>query len=215
MIRKWKRWLIAGIGFCLVVLILVLTADADIRHRAQGRLFDDVTAIPVKKVGLLLGTGKYLANGSVNPYYAYRIDAAEQLLRAGKIRYLVISGDNSRESYNEPEMMRRDLMARGIDSSVVYLDFAGFRTFDSMIRLKDVFGQTQVTVISQPFHNERALYIASRRGIEAIGFNARDLPASKGWKVALREKGARVKVFLDLWFGKTPKFLGEPVVLPN
>ncbi len=178
-------------------------------------MYEDVAQVPFNKVGLLPGTGKFLASGKINPYYSYRIDAAEQLLRAGKVRFLVISGDNSRENYNEPELMRQDLIARGIDSSVIYLDYAGFRTFDSMIRLKKVFGQMQVTVISQPLHNERALYLAAHQGIEAIGFNARDLPASRGWKVALREKGARVKVFLDLWFGATPKFLGEPIVLPG
>jgi SanA protein len=150
----------------------------------------------------------------MNPYYANRINAAAILMKAGKIRYLIISGDNSRKEYNEPEEMRKDLMRSGIDSSFIFLDYAGFRTFDSMIRLKEIFSQTSVTVISQSFHNQRAIYIASKEGINAIGFNAKDLSKSLGFKVQLREKFARVKMFLDFWTGKQPIYLGKKITIP-
>jgi SanA protein len=107
--------------------------------------------------------------------------------------------------------MRTDLINSGIDSANIYLDFAGFRTFDSMIRLREIFGQNAVTVISQRFHNERAIYIASKENIAAIGFNATDLNNSNGLKIQIREKFARVKVFLDFLFGTKPKFLGEKI----
>jgi SanA protein len=113
-----------------------------------------------------------------------------------------------------PEDMRADLMAAGIDSSVIFLDYAGFRTFDSVVRLKEVFSQDSVTIISQPFHNERALYMASKEGITAIGFNAADVSAKYGFRVQLREKLARVKVFVDYWLGKKPRFLGSKVNIP-
>ncbi len=182
---------------------------------SKGKLFSDTNSISFNNVGLLLGTSKYLENGSTNLYYTYRIDATIKLIKDSKIKYIIISGDNSRKNYNEPEMMRADLIKAGIDTSKIFLDYAGFRTFDSMIRLKEIFGQKSVTVISQQFHNERAIYIASRIGINAIGFNATDVSNASGIKTQVREKFARVKVFSDFFFGKKPKFLGHKIIIPS
>ena len=150
----------------------------------------------------------------VNLFYKYRIDATVSLMNAGKIKYVVVSGDNHIEEYNEPEMMKADLMAQGIDSTKIFLDYAGFRTFDSMVRLREIFGQKSVTVISQAFHNERAIYIGSREGIASIGYNAKDVGKSFGLRVQLREKLARVKVFVDYLFGTDPHFLGPKIEIP-
>jgi SanA protein len=166
-------------------------------------------------VGLLLGTGKYNADSSINYYYKYRIDAVISVMRAKKIGYLIISGDNSRSDYDEPSMMRADLINAGIDSSRIFLDYAGFRTFDSIVRAREVFGQTSITVISQHFHNQRAVFIAGREGISAIGFNARDVSAKSGFKVVVREKLARVKVFADYLLGNKPRFLGPKIIIPE
>jgi SanA protein len=195
-------------------ILTVFYCDKKVRSAAEGKTFTDVGQVPHRHVGLLLGTGKYLGSGRINPYYFYRIEATTQLLKAGKIDYVVISGDNSRKDYSEPDMMKADLIAAGIDSTRIYLDFAGFRTFDSMIRLREIFSQNDVTVISQKFHNERALYIARREGINAIGFNADDVSASAGFKTQVREKLARVKVFADYLFGVDPKFLGPKISIP-
>ena len=212
--RKKKIILYSLLALIPVCLVAIYWCNSIITNTAKGKLFTDVTTIPFNKVGLLLGTSKHLGNGVANPYYTYRIEAAAGLLKAGKIKYLVISGDNSHKEYNEPEDMRTDLMAAGIDSAVIFLDYAGFRTFDSMVRLKKIFGQDSVTIISQQFHNERALYIAHREGMSAIAFNAADVSARQGITTTLREKLARVKVFIDYWFGKNPKFLGEKVPIP-
>ena len=110
--------------------------------------------------------------------------------------------------------MREDLIKSGIHSSLIYLDYAGFQTFDSIVRLKDIFGQDSVTIISQPFHNARAVYIASREGIAAIGFNAKDVLQTAGLRTEIREKFARVKVFADYLFGKRPKFPGHKIIIP-
>ena len=197
----------------LIAAIAIYICDAIIKKNAKGRLYSSVQDIPYRKVGLLLGTGRNSKLGGFNPYYFNRINAATNLIKAGKIKYLVISGDNGRPEYNEPEMMREDLIKNGIDSTVLYMDYAGFRTFDSIVRLKEVFGQDSVTVISQLFHNERALYIASKEGIAAIGFNAKDRPGGEGFY--LREKLARVKVFVDYIFDTKPRFLGKKVVIPE
>ena len=181
---------------------------------SKGKLYSRPDVIPFNKVGLLLGTSKYLVDGRPNLYYLFRIQAAVELYKHGKIKYIIVSGDNGTTDYNEPEDMRNDLIAQGVDASHIYLDHAGFRTFDSIVRLKRIFGQESVTIISQPFHNERAIYIASKEGIAAIGFNARDINSGAGLKVQVREKFARVKVFLDYLFGKEPKFLGEKILIP-
>jgi SanA protein len=199
----------------LAITGVVYLCNRSVEKASRGKLYSDTQTIPFNRVGLLLGTSKYLSKGRINPYYRFRINAAAELIASGKIKYLIISGDNSRADYNEPDQMRDDLMAAGIDSSIIYLDYAGFRTFDSMIRLKEIFSQTSVTIISQPFHNQRAIYIASREGINAIGFNAKDLGGNLGFKVQAREKLARVKMFLDFWLGNQPKYLGKKITLPS
>lgn len=212
--RKRKILLYSFLVLLAVFLITISLCNRIIINTAKGKLYTDTKSIPYNKVGLLLGTSKKLNSGYPNYYYNYRIDAAAQLLKEGKIKYLIISGDNSRKEYNEPEDMRTDLIAAGIDSSVIFLDYAGFRTFDSIVRLKAIFSQDSVTIISQPFHNERAIYLATKEGIHAIGFNAADVNIKQGFRVKLREKLARVKVFVDYWIGQKPKFLGSKVVIP-
>ena len=213
-LMRFKRLLLIASSLLLCLSGVVYFCNKAIDTASNGRLYSDVSQIPYNKVGLLLGTAKFLSSGYKNLYYQYRIDAAISLYKAGKISYIIISGDNGRKEYNEPEDMRNDLVAAGVDSSHIYLDYAGFRTFDSMVRLKEIFGQQAATIISQPFHNERAIFIASKEGINAIGFNAQDVNAEAGLKVQVREKFARVKVFLDYWAGKKPKFLGEKILIP-
>lgn len=205
--------------YCIALLVILFGLVVFCNHKIElvsyGKIYNSVYEIPYKKVGLLLGTSKFLKNGNINPYYQNRINATVTLVNAKKIKYILISGDNSTNSYNEPAMMRFDLIATGIDSSKIFLDYAGFRTFDSMIRAKEIFGQNNLTIISQKFHNERALYIAQRENITAIGFNAQDVSAMADIKVKTREKLARVKVFVDYLFQTKPKFLGEKIQIPD
>jgi SanA protein len=209
--RKRKKFLVTFIVILISGSALVFFCNQKIGTSARGKLYSGSSEIPYNRVGLLLGTAKYLRSGHLNPYYHYRIQAASELMKSGKISYLVISGDNSRKNYNEPQMMKTDLYQEGIDSMLIYLDYAGFRTFDSMVRLREIFSQDSVTIISQQFHNERALYIASKEGISAIAYNAKDVAKNRDLKVQFREKFARVKVFVDYMIGTKPKFLGPKV----
>lgn len=186
----WRRrnfYLLTGI-----VILFAFYANARVKSVAKSFVFDDLDSVPHNRVGLLLGTSQYLKSGQTNLYYLYRIDAAEALYKAGKIEKILISGDNSRKDYNEPEDMKQSLMQRGIKEADIVLDYAGFRTYDSVIRAQKVFGQSSFTVISQRFHNERALYISHKLGLESIAFNAKDVTAYSGFKTQLREKLARV-----------------------
>ncbi|MFM9983924.1 MAG: vancomycin high temperature exclusion protein [Flavobacteriales bacterium] len=208
--HRYKILLIAT----LICSGLVWFADWQIRRSSNGFLYDNYEIMPSFKTGLLLGTSSHLSNGQINAYWMNRINAADSLLRCGKIRHLVISGDNSVANYDEPTEMRQALIERGIDSSRISRDYAGFRTLDSVVRIKAVFQQDSILIISQKFHNERAIYIAKNNGIAAWGFNAEDVSAGYGFKTQCREYLARTKALLDIFFRVEPKFYGEKIDLP-
>lgn len=201
----------------LLPIVFIITACNIIISRfAKDKLFSSIESVPENKCGLMLGTSKYISKGKPNPYFIARVRAASELYHAGKIRFLIISGDNRHVSYNEPREMRRALVAEGVPDSVIFSDYAGFRTFDSVIRAKEIFGQSKVTIITQPFHNMRAIFIAKHFGMDAIGFNAEDVSAAHGFKTQFREVFARTKVFLDIYILKTkPKFLGDKIEIPE
>ncbi len=206
-----RKWLLRLAALVMLGLAGIAVCDAIIEWSTRGRLYDDKATIPYNKVGLVLGTARHRPQGGINPYYQYRIDAALALYRAGKISFVLVSGDNGSIYYNEPNTIKKDLMAGGIPEEKIFLDYAGFRTLDSVMRARVIFGLDSVTVISQEFHNERAVYLAEKKDLYAIGFNARDIGGSEGMKVHLREYPARVKVFLDLLFNTQPRFYGNPI----
>lgn len=196
-----------------ILLGTIIYANLSISLYAQKKVYNNVKTIPYNKVGLLLGTSKYLSHGSINMYYAYRIKAATLLFFNHKISYLLVSGDNGNKSYNEPKKIKEDLIKAGIPENKIILDYAGFRTLDSVVRASKVFGEQNFTVISQQFHNERAIFLASKFDCDAIGFNAKDVNKTYGLKVQIREYFARVKVFIDLIFNVQPKFLGNKIAI--
>lgn len=207
-----KKALIWGLVLLVVgTLLLVFTANYSIQKTAEGKTFSSVTTIQKNRVGLLLGTAKYYKGGGINLYFKYRIDAAVELYNSNKIDFILVSGDNSSMQYNEPMTFKNELVKRGIPKEVIFLDYAGFRTLDSVIRAKEIFGQAKFTVISQKFQNERAIYLAEMSGIEVVGFNAKDVKGSGGYKVKFREYLARTKAFLDVIFHVEPKFYGEKI----
>jgi SanA protein len=208
LLKRKRNRIILGI---LIIILLILLPNSIVKKSAKTRVFDSTQEMPYNKVGLLLGTTKYLQSGSINPYYKYRIDAAVSLYKSGKISFVLVSGDNGRVSYDEPTTIKNDLIAAGIPETKIYLDYAGFRTLDSVVRSKEIFGQSSITIISQKFHNERAVYISKHKGISAVGFNARDTSLRFGFKTRMRELIARDKMMLDLIFHKKPKFQGDQI----
>jgi SanA protein len=199
-------------GLLISIALFTLYCNLQVRYTSTPYLFQDASLTPHNKVGLVLGTSKRLSNSLPNQYFYNRINAAVELYQADKIDRIIISGDNSTRYYNEPKDMKEALMEKGIPENVIYLDYAGFRTFDSVIRCKEIFGQDQITIISQKFHNARAVFIARHHQIEAIGYNADDVNKAAGFKTNLREILARVKLFIDLFvINQQPKFLGEKI----
>ena len=197
--------------FLGISVLFVWWANHKIETETKNFVSYDIQKLPNEKVGLLLGTSKILKSGWKNLYFFNRIDAAEQLYKSGKIKYILISGDNSTKDYSEPEDMQAELIKRGIPADKIVLDFAGFRTLDSVVRAKEIFGQNSFIIISQKFHNERAVFLAQHYGIKAYGFNAKDVNKYFGFKTKVREYFARAKVFVDFLLGVEPKFGGEKV----
>lgn len=199
---------IIGVAFVLAAV----SCNLYITKNANGRTYDSVDKIPYNKVGLLLGTSRTTKVGRENRYFTYRIHAAVELYFAKKISYILVSGDNHIKAYNEPEDMKNALVEAGIPADVIYLDYAGFRTLDSIIRAKKIFGQSSITIISQRWHNERAIYLADQADVKAVAYNARDVTRKRSYvKNHAREIAARVKAIIDVIFHKNPKFLGEEV----
>lgn len=195
-------------------IALIFFANKQIIDETKLLQTSNIENIRYCKTALLLGTSKYLKNGHKNDYFFKRIMAATKLYKSNKFKYIIISGDNSLENYNEPLDMKNELILNGIPDSVIYLDYAGFRTFDSVIRANEIFGQDSLLIVSQKFHNERAIFIARKNKIFAFGFNAEDVSVYNGFKTSLREYLARTKVFIDIFFNAKPKFLGDKITIP-
>jgi SanA protein len=195
-------------------IIFIAWANYSIRKESSPFVSYKISDVPETKVALLLGTGKTLSNGLPNAYFYNRIQAAIDLYKSGKIKYIIVSGDNSTKDYNEPEDMQLTLMQYGIPKDRIIMDHAGFRTLDSVVRAKDIFGQHKLVIISQKFHNERAVFLARKNKMEAFGYNANDVNKYAGLKTNLREYLAKTKVYWDLIFGVQPKFGGEKIIIP-
>ncbi|WPO82515.1 ElyC/SanA/YdcF family protein [Chryseobacterium sp. JJR-5R] len=195
-------------------IIFITWANYSMKTDTEDFMSYQTAAVPETKTGLLLGTSRTLDNGQPNGYFNNRIEATWELYKSGRIQYIIASGDNSRKDYNEPEDMKQALIGKGIPEGHIFMDFAGFRTLDSIVRAKEIFGQHKIIVISQKFHNERAVFLARQNGIDAFGFNAADVNKYAGFKTNVREYLAKSKAYLDLLLGVEPKFGGEKVLIP-
>lgn len=194
-------WFIAIVA--IVCLLLMLICNQIVVNNAKGKVFSDIDSIKYTKVGLLLGTTPQARIGRItNYFFIYRIDAAVQLYRAGKIEKILISGDeHSLDGVNEPECMRDSLVARGVSASAIILDGKGYRTICSVVNANKVFGLKSFTIISQKFHNERAIYQSEHLGLDIENlqaYNARMPKSRRAYLTTIREYFARVKMFLDL-----------------
>ena len=214
-----KKWMSPRLRIIVALipalaLMAIVGSGMLIRWSADGRTYSDVSTVPYRKVGLLLGCSERLSNGRSNLFFSYRILAATKLFKAHKVDYFIVSGDNHVVGYDESSAMKNALVSAGVPADRIYCDFAGFRTLDSVVRAKEVFGQSSMTVVSQEFHNQRAIYIARSKGMDAIAFNAREVSSYGGLRTKLRERLAKVKAVLDVsLFRTSPKFLGSRIVI--
>ena len=224
-IRRLSQWIepnrfrvmIGLISMALTAIVVGLFANHACDRAAKGRLYLSLADVPQRDVGLVLGTSKDTRHGNTNLHFSQRIGAAAALYRAGKVRHLLVSGDNHIAGYDEPTDMRNALIAKRVPAPAITCDYAGFHTLDSIVRAKEVFGLSQCTIVSEEFHCPRALWIARQHGLDAIAFAAPDVGLkSWSWRAKVREQLARTWCAVDMYvLHRGPKFLGpkEPILL--
>ncbi|TAJ96388.1 MAG: hypothetical protein EPO10_10205 [Reyranella sp.] len=211
-----RLMLYAVLAFGAIALLLSLlswVAERRLEALAAAYITDDPARLPDVPVALVLGAAPIGPEGGPNRYFVYRLDAAAALYKAGKVKYLLVSGDNSRAGYDEPTAMRAGLIERGVPPEAIYRDFAGVRTWDSIVRVESVFGQSRVIIVSQRFHLSRAIFLAREQGIEAWGFEAQDVKRAYSLVTELRRYPSALRAYFDVWFDTPPKYTGPSIVI--
>lgn len=204
--RRLKRWAWYGIG---LTALFVLLCNRWVINSTDDYIYDDWALLPDNEVGVVLGTSNYTREGSENPFFYGRVQAAAELYKLGKLRHLIVSGANPDSSYNEPRKMWQELVKLGVPSDRITMDFAGFRTLDSVARMQEVFGLERGTIITQEFHAYRAVFLGRKMQMQVVAYSP---SPGRSLRNNAREVFARVKAILDLFLLRTePKFLGEPV----
>ncbi|CCN49396.1 Protein sanA [Vibrio nigripulchritudo MADA3029] len=209
-----KAFFIALVSAFTLSVALILV-DRWVSWQTQDKIYYEAESLPDHDVAMVLGTSKYIGK-KLNDFYTNRISTAIQLFQDNKVTSYLLSGDNAHRSYNEPWTMKRDLLKAGVPEDAIYLDYAGFRTLDSVVRAKEIFEADDFIIITQAFHCERALYIADYHDINAVCLAVPGPEGTSGWFVRLREVLARANALVDLYIiDKQPKFLGPKVPIEN
>lgn len=205
-----KRTLRVGLIAFLFVLVIVLATNLWVVRSTKSLVLTDYKLLPDSGVALVLGTSHRLVNGSPNPFFHNRMATAAELYKEGKIVHFIVSGDNRTKYYNEPIEMQKALIKLGVPAEAITLDYAGLRTLDSIVRCKEIFGQTNITIITQPFHSYRALFISRYFHVDAVALVANEPNQEDALRVYGREYLARTKAILDLYIlGTSPRHLGD------
>ena len=216
---RFNRRKLVRLGLCGIVAALLEWGGAAlaIRLASSGRVFDSesIAALPRLRAGVVLGCRKTFSNGLSNLYFARRIVAAAELYKAGKVDCLIVSGDNHVKTYDEASDMKSSLVEAGVPEAQIVCDYAGFRTLDTVVRAKKVFGLDSFVVISQPDHVRRAVFTARGFGCDAYGYAAQDVNGRYSIKTTIREQLAKIAAVLDVILRRSPKFLGPREPLPG
>jgi SanA protein len=212
MIRVLRRLRWKPVWACLLVLLTFSLINLWITRSAKSRTFNRLDQLPANDVGLVLGSSARVRGGFPNPHFQNRVEAAAKLYQAGKVKHLLLSGDNHTASYDEPTDLQDALLKLGVPRSSMTLDYAGFRTLDSIARAKTVFGLSRLTIITDDFHSQRALFISRSYGVDAVAFCSKSVPFKYSSSTRMREWFARIKAFLDVYALRTqPKFYGPKI----
>jgi SanA protein len=163
------------------------------------------------EVALVLGAAPFLDDGRPNRFFEHRLDAAANLHRAGKVKFLLVSGDSVHPSYDETTAMKRGLVKRGVPAEAVYRDPAGVRTLDSVLRARDLYGLRRMVIVSQDFHVRRAVWLARQHGVEAYGLDAQGVSPFDALDSWARQFPSALKAVLDIWTGSVARYRGKPV----
>jgi len=207
--RAIRRWALTVTGF---VVGLIVLGNHWVINNTEAYVYTDWALLPTNDIGLVLGTSPFTRDGEANPQFYGRIQAAIQLYQLGKVKHLIVSGANPDSTYNEPRAMWRELTKQGVPQQAITMDFAGFRTFDSITRAQAIFDVEKVTVITQRYHAYRAVFIGKKEHMQIMAYAAPGDENGIPLRQMVREWLARVRAIFDIYLLQTaPKFLGEQV----
>lgn len=211
--NRW-RWLALGLLLLLLPVVAVVALRVYSAWQAQGDIYT-LETVPERPVAIIFGAQIY-GSGRLSAMLADRVTMGVKLYQQGKVRALLLTGDNSEVSYNEPEAMRQYALRLGVPNDAIVLDYAGFRTYDSCYRARDIFQVSGATLVTQDFHLDRALLVCNALGIDSVGVAA-DMASSERYSARallssqLREFPSTVLSVFDLLRGEKPTYLGEPL----
>ncbi len=208
--RMSRTWRVLNVGIVLALLgaSLIMFVPLGMRYTEARYMYDEVRDIPSTEAALVLGAS--VSGGKPSPILEERAHAAVQLYLEGKVSKILVTGDNSALSHDEVTPVRKYLIDAGIPAGDIFLDHAGFDTYSSMYRARDVFDASSVTIVTQDFHLPRALFIARTLGLTAYGLHTRGGGSGHDY---LREVPASIKALLDVVIDRAPKYLGEKIPL--
>jgi SanA protein len=207
-------YVVLGLGaLALLVVLLAWIAERRLDQQASSCLTADPSRLADTDVALVLGAAPIGPEGGPNRYFEYRLDAAAALWRDKKVKYLLVSGDNRSADYDEPTAMRAGLIKRGVPAAAIYRDFAGLRTLDSVLRAQSIFGQKRLIIVSQRFHLARALFLARETGLDACGFEAKDVNSPYSVFTTLRRYPSALRAYWDVWLDTPPRHAGPTIAI--
>lgn len=206
----WQKGIIFLDVMAISLLIAIILINLNVASISQPYIFTDLQKLPDSQTVLVLGASVY-RNQILSDMLKDRADTAIELYQAGKVKNFLVSGDNRQKNYNETAAMQKYLLGRGIPQDKIFLDYAGFDTYDSLYRARDVFQTKDLIIATQNFHLPRAVYIGRQLGMEVYGFPADKRLYRNVWLNILREKLANVKAWLDLNLSNKPQFLGQVI----
>jgi SanA protein len=207
--NRWLRWImgLALLGFLGSFLFAAI--NYYVKSQANPYCLRHLEQVPPSEVGIVFGAG--IKGDKPSKYLKDRLDAGIQLYEAQKVKKLLLSGDNGSRRYNELAVMKAYCVEHGVDSNFIFVDYAGFDTYSTLFRAKNVFKVEQAVLVTQNYHLDRAVYIGNQLGIDCIGYSATRGSYAGYRKNTIREYVASIKSFFDVMVNRTPTFLG-PII---
>jgi SanA protein len=207
---RFKKLALITFALITIVIFAIISINSSIKNKSKSFIFNDISKLPKCYTAIVLGA-KVFPDGRPSNYLQDRLDKAIELYKRKKVSRFLLSGDHGQTNYDEVNNMKAYLIKNGIDTKDIFLDHAGFDTYNTMVRAKEIFEVKDAIIVSQDFHLPRAIYIAREKGIKAYEITADNQEYANLKSLYRREKIANIKAFLEILINKKPKFLGEKI----
>ena len=208
--KKLKNLSLVAVALLFLGFLSIFILNNKIKISTQSNIYGTLKEVPDKHTVIVLGAS-VKSNGNLSVMLRDRVESALLLYNKGKVQRFLLSGDNGEANYNEPKAMKKYLIERGVKENHIYLDYAGFDTYDSIYRAKAIFEVDEAIIVTQGFHLPRAVFLAQEMGLNYIGYRGdKRIYQHENYNIK-RELLANVKAYLELAFRKEPTFLGTKI----